>query len=88
MALSSCESMVDNLVAHGRFANNYHNFIIQNLFCDESMNYWMELYRDIRQGNLRAIKNELGLIDWLELFLDKNADEMWLVFTNKPNEVA
>ena len=34
------------------------------------------------------MKNELGLIDWLELFLSKNVDEMWLVFLNELIEVV
>ena len=34
------------------------------------------------------MKNELGLIHWLEMFSSKNADEMWLVFENKLNEVV
>ena len=60
--------MVDNLVVHELFANSDHNFITFDLFCDVSMTYWKELYRDFRRGNFKAMKNELGLIDWLEMF--------------------
>ena len=88
LVLSSCELMVDNLVVHELFANSDHNFITFDLFCDVSMTYWKELYHDFRQGNFKAMKNELGLIDWLELFSRKNVDEMWLVFENKLNEVV
>ena len=52
------------------------------------MTYWKELYHDLRRGNIKAMKNELGLIDWLEMFSSKNVDEMWLVLENKLNEVA
>ena len=34
------------------------------------------------------MKNELGLIDWLEMSSVKNVDEMWLVFENKLNEAV
>ena len=80
LVLSSYESMVDNLLVHELFANSDHNFIIFDLFCDVSMTYWNELYHDFRRGNIKAMKNELGLIDWLEMFSSKNVVEMWLVF--------
>ena len=44
------------------------------------MTYWKELCHDFRRGNVKVMKNELGLIDWLEMFSSKNVDEMWLVF--------
>ena len=59
--------MVGNLVVHEQFANSDHNFIAFDLFCDVSMNYWMEFYHDYSRGNHKAMKNELGLIDWLEI---------------------
>ena len=43
------------------------------------MTHWKERCHDIRRGNPKAMKNELGLIDWLEMFLGKNADKMWIV---------
>ena len=52
------------------------------------MTYWKELYHDFRQGNFKAMKNELDLIEWLEMFSSKNVDKMWLVFENKLNEVV
>ena len=80
--------MVDNLIVHEQFSNSDHNFITFDLFCDVSMSYWNELYHDLRQGNCKVIKNEPGLIDFLEMFLGKNADNMWLVFENKFNDVV
>ena len=60
--------MVDNLVVHELFANSDNNFITFDLFCDVSMTYWKELYHDFRRGDFKAMKNEIGLIDWLEMF--------------------
>ena len=88
LVLTSCESMVDNLVVHEQFANSYHNFITFDLSCDASVTYWMELYHDIRRGNFKASKNELGLINWLEIFHSNNADEMCLVYKNRLNDVV
>ena len=34
------------------------------------------------------MKNELGLIDWLEMFSSKNVGEVWLVFEDKFKEVV
>ena len=88
LVLSSCKSMVGNLVMHEKFANSDRNFIIFDLFCDVSMTYWKELYLDLRRGNFDAMKNELGLIDWLEMSLNKNADEIWLFEQKKTlNEI-
>ena len=69
--------MVDNLAVHEQFANSDHNFATFDLFCDVSMTYWKEFYHDFRRGNFKAMNNEPGLIDWLEIFLCKSADEMW-----------
>ena len=63
--------MVDNLVVHELFANSDHNFIIFDLFCDASMTYWKEINHDFRRGEVKAMKNEVGLIYWFKNFFRK-----------------
>ena len=70
--------MIDKLVVHEQFAISDHNFITFDLFSDASMTYWNEFYNYFKWGNFMAMKNKLDLIDWLEIFFSKNADEMWL----------
>ena len=38
-----------------------------DLFCDVSMTYWKELYHGFRRGKLKAMKNELGLIEFVNV---------------------
>ena len=71
LVLSSCETIVDNLVVHEESANSDQNFITFDLFYNVSMTYWNYFHHDFRRDNSKAMKNELGLIHFFYKFQQK-----------------
>ena len=53
LVLSSCESMVGNLVVHKQLPNSDNNFMTFDLFCDVSMTYWKDLIMILGEVTLR-----------------------------------
>ena len=75
--------MIFDLVDLGPFPGSDHNALSWKLEAKTSHESVYKQFLDYKKADLHAIKRELQTVDWQKLFSNKSAEQSWLIFKEK-----
>jgi ribonucleases P/MRP protein subunit RPP40 len=77
LVISTEAEMVDDLTVAVPVGNSDHNTLYWDLICDAAGHERKQQHYNYKQGNYKAIVDEMKEVDWMTEFKDMDVEERW-----------